>query len=248
MDNVLDMVIMNLCLDLANPCLGHRPRLYIIRILRHQFRTTRSCAYTDPNVTIEQHRQRRRQHLLCKINYSIPPRGNYHASSGHQSGTGFDPAQMRKRPLEFIIAYERSKDKKKATETTSKKSRRLPRSLDDFVRRLLGSSDDFQTTLQEVLTTLQEVQTTLQEVQTTLSEDFQEVQTTSRRLTGRLRQKTSMKFRRLPGSPDDFPEVQTTSWKSRRLPKSPDDFLEVQTTLSENFQEVQTTSKRLPDD
>ena len=29
MDNVLDMVIMNLCLDLADPCLGHRPRLYM---------------------------------------------------------------------------------------------------------------------------------------------------------------------------------------------------------------------------
>ncbi|WZZ55481.1 hypothetical protein YC2023_055588 [Brassica napus] len=54
-----------------------------------------------------------------------------------------------------------------------------------------------------------------------------------------------MKFRRLPGSPDDFPEVQTTSLKSRRLPGSPDDFLEVQTTLSEDFQEVQTTSRRL---
>ncbi|KAF3605092.1 hypothetical protein DY000_02047991 [Brassica cretica] len=39
----------------------------------------------------------------------------------------------------------------------------------------------------------------------TLSEDFQEVQTTSR------------KSRRLPGSPDDFQEVQTTSRKSRRL-------------------------------
>ncbi|WZZ24447.1 hypothetical protein YC2023_007848 [Brassica napus] len=33
--------------------------------------------------------------------------------------------------------------------------------------------------------------------------------------------------------------------KSRRLPGSPDDFLEVQTTLSEDFQEVQTTSRRL---
>ncbi|WZZ36207.1 hypothetical protein YC2023_019608 [Brassica napus] len=47
-------------------------------------------------------------------------------------------------------------------------------------------------------------------------------------MKGRLRQKTSMKFRRLPGSPDDFLEVQTTSWKSRRLcqrlPRSPDDF------------------------
>ncbi|KAF3523755.1 hypothetical protein F2Q69_00049413 [Brassica cretica] len=29
MDNVLDMVIMNLCLDLADPCLGHRPRVYM---------------------------------------------------------------------------------------------------------------------------------------------------------------------------------------------------------------------------
>ncbi|KAF3563548.1 hypothetical protein DY000_02017527 [Brassica cretica] len=29
--------------------------------------------------------------------------------------------------------------------------------------------------------------------------------------------------RRLPGSPDDFQEVQTTSRKSRRLPGSPDD-------------------------
>ncbi|KAF2572018.1 hypothetical protein F2Q70_00005924 [Brassica cretica] len=67
-------------------------------------------------------------------------------------------------------------------------------------------------------------------------------------MKGRLRQKTSMKFRRLPGSPDDFPEVQTTSWKYRRLPGSPDDFLEVQTTLSEDFQEVQTTSRRLSDD
>ncbi|KAL0690902.1 hypothetical protein Bca4012_090581 [Brassica carinata] len=35
--------------------------------------------------------------------------------------------------------------------------------------------------------------------------------------------------------------------KSRRLPGSPDDFLEVQTTLSEDFQEVQTTSRRLTD-
>ncbi|WZZ55455.1 hypothetical protein YC2023_055562 [Brassica napus] len=138
-------------------------------------------------------------------------------------------------------------------QTTSKKSRRLPRSSDDFVRRLLGSSDDFQTTLQEV-------QTTLQEVQTTLPEDFQEVQTTSRRLTVRTLynkkfsneeksdiktyqnaqiyyeretssedfhevQTTSWKSRRLPGSPDDFLEVQTTSWKSRRLPGSPDDFV-----------------------
>ena len=51
--------------------------------------------------------------------------------------------------------------------------------------------------------------------------------------------------RRLPWSPDDFLEVQTTSWKSRRLPGSPDDFLEVQTTLSEDFQEVQTTSRWL---
>ncbi|KAL0686256.1 hypothetical protein Bca4012_053104 [Brassica carinata] len=54
-----------------------------------------------------------------------------------------------------------------------------------------------------------------------------------------------MKSRRLPGSPDDFLEVQTTYSKSRRLPGSPDDFLEVQTTLSEDFQEVQTTSRRL---
>ena len=44
-------------------------------------------------------------------------------------------------------------------------------------------------------------------------------------MKGRLRQKTSMKSRRLPGSPDEF--------------------LEVQTTLSEDFQEVQTTSRRL---
>ncbi|KAF3484881.1 hypothetical protein F2Q69_00056459 [Brassica cretica] len=29
MDNVLNMVIMNLCLDLADPCLDHRPCLYI---------------------------------------------------------------------------------------------------------------------------------------------------------------------------------------------------------------------------
>ncbi|WZZ29159.1 hypothetical protein YC2023_012560 [Brassica napus] len=49
-------------------------------------------------------------------------------------------------------------------------------------------------------------------------------------------------------SSEDFHEVQTTSWKSRRLPGSPDDFLEVQTTLSEDFQEAQTTSRRLPDD
>jgi len=40
----------------------------------------------------------------------------------------------------------------------------------------------------------------------------------------RLCQKTSRKSRRLPGSPDDFQEVQTTSRKSRRLPGSADDF------------------------
>ena len=57
-------------------------------------------------------------------------------------------------------------------------------------------------------------------------------------MKGRLRQKTSMKSRRLPRSPDDFHEVQTTSKKSRRLPRSPDDFLEVQTT---DFQEFQMT-------
>ena len=57
--------------------------------------------------------------------------------------------------------------------------------------------------------------------------------------------KRSEKSKRLPRSPDDFLEVQTTSWKSRRLPGSPDDFLKVQTTLSEDFQEVQTTSRRL---
>ncbi|KAF3552859.1 hypothetical protein F2Q69_00016486 [Brassica cretica] len=39
--------------------------------------------------------------------------------------------------------------------------------------------------------------------------------------------------RKLPGSPDDFQEVQTTSRKSRRLPGSPDDFQEVQTTKIE---------------
>ncbi|KAF3518005.1 hypothetical protein DY000_02060346 [Brassica cretica] len=45
----------------------------------------------------------------------------------------------------------------------------------------------------------------------------------------RLRQKTSRKSRRLPGSPDDFKEVQTTSRKSSgRLPGSRlEDFLEV---------------------
>ncbi|KAF3583576.1 hypothetical protein F2Q69_00029111 [Brassica cretica] len=52
----------------------------------------------------------------------------------------------------------------------------------------------------------------------TLSEDFQEVQTT---------------YRRLPGSPDDFQEVKMTSRKSRRLPGSQDDFQEVQTTEME---------------
>ncbi|KAF3520079.1 hypothetical protein DY000_02059836 [Brassica cretica] len=56
-------------------------------------------------------------------------------------------------------------------------------------------------------------------------------------MKGRLRQKTSRNFRRLPGSPDDFEEVQTTemevvwktSWKSSgRLPGSRlEDFLEV---------------------
>ncbi|KAG5405120.1 hypothetical protein IGI04_011239 [Brassica rapa subsp. trilocularis] len=84
-------------------------------------------------------------------------------------------------------------------------------------------------------------------------DDFQEVQTT-------------LKSKRLLGSPDDF---QTTSRQltvrtlyNKKLPneeksdirtyqnaqKNPDDFLEVQTTLSEDFQEVQTTSRRLPDD
>ncbi|WZY76932.1 hypothetical protein YC2023_023316 [Brassica napus] len=74
--------------------------------------------------------------------------------------------------------------------------------------------------------------------------------------------KRSEKSRRLPGSPDDFLEVQTTSWKSRRLPGSPDDFLEVQTTswksrrlpgspddfvrrLPRSPDDFQTTSRRL---
>ncbi|KAF3501860.1 hypothetical protein F2Q69_00043899 [Brassica cretica] len=45
----------------------------------------------------------------------------------------------------------------------------------------------------------------------------------------RLHQKTSMKFRRLPGSPYDFQEVQRLKWKSSgRLPGSRlEDFLEV---------------------
>ncbi|KAG5410829.1 hypothetical protein IGI04_007148 [Brassica rapa subsp. trilocularis] len=154
-------------------------------------------------------------------------------------------------------------------QTTSKKSRRLLRSpdevqTDDFARRLLGSSDDFQTTLQEVQTTLQEVQTTFRKSRR-LPDDFQ---MTSRRLTIRTLynkklpneeksdirtyqnaqknpddflevQTTSWKSRRLPGSPDDFLEVQTTSWKSRRLPGSPDDFVR---RLPDDFQ---TTSRRL---
>ncbi|KAG5378824.1 hypothetical protein IGI04_026666 [Brassica rapa subsp. trilocularis] len=125
-------------------------------------------------------------------------------------------------------------------------------------RRLLRSPDDFQ----------EEVQTTFRKSRR-LPDDFQ---MTSRRLTSKSSQKfpdlknlhiksrsekpayskthknlpkRSEKSRRLPRSPDDFLEVQTTSWKSRRLPGSPDDFLEVQTTLSEDFQEVQTTSRRL---
>nr|ABD64991.1 hypothetical protein 26.t00009 [Brassica oleracea] len=148
---------------------------------------------------------------------------------------------MRKRPLKFIIAYERSKDKKKATEKTFRKFRRLPDdftgspddftgspddftgspddftgSPDDFVRRLPRSPDDFQTTSRR------------------LPDDFQ--------TTNRLRQKTSMKFRRLPGSLDDFTEVQTTSWKSRRLPGSPDDFVR---RLPRSRDDFQTTSRRL---
>ncbi|WZZ25397.1 hypothetical protein YC2023_008798 [Brassica napus] len=65
----------------------------------------------------------------------------------------------------------------------------------DFLRQLKVKSSDF--------------------VWETLSEDFHEVQTTSR------------KSRRLPGSPDDFQEVQTTSRKSRRLKWKSSDFLEV---------------------
>ncbi|KAG5395861.1 hypothetical protein IGI04_017675 [Brassica rapa subsp. trilocularis] len=113
-------------------------------------------------------------------------------------------------------------------ETTSKKSRRLPGSSDDFARRLLGSSDDFQTTLQEVQTTFRKSRR--------LPDDFQ---MTSRQLT----------IKEIRVGLESFSlgkkKIQTTSWKSRRLPESPDDFLEVQTTLSEDFQEVQTTSRRL---
>ncbi|WZY93212.1 hypothetical protein YC2023_065541 [Brassica napus] len=141
-------------------------------------------------------------------------------------------------------------------ETTSKKSRPLPGSSDDFARRLLGSSDDFQTTLQEVQTTLQEVQTTFRKSRR-LPDDFQ---MTSRRLTSKSSQKKirhknlpkrSEKSRRLPGSPDDFLEVQTTSWKSRRLPGSPDDFLEVQTTSRKSRRLPGSPDdfvRRLPDD
>ncbi|WZY76931.1 hypothetical protein YC2023_023315 [Brassica napus] len=55
-------------------------------------------------------------------------------------------------------------------------------------------------------------------------------------------QTTSWKSRRLPGSPDDFLEVQTTSWKSRRLPGSPDDFVR---RLPRSPDDFQTTSRRL---
>ncbi|WZZ78057.1 hypothetical protein YC2023_098629 [Brassica napus] len=147
----------------------------------------------------------------------------------------------------LVNAETTSKNFRRLCQKTFRKFRRLPDdftgSLDDFtgspndfVRRLPRSPDDFQTTSRR-LTEKSDIRT-YQNAQIyyereTSSEDFHEVQT------------TSLKSRRLPGSPDDFLEVQTTSWKSRRLPGSPDDFLEVQTTLSEDFQEVQTTSRRL---
>ncbi|KAG5413582.1 hypothetical protein IGI04_001149 [Brassica rapa subsp. trilocularis] len=150
---------------------------------------------------------------------------NYYRSFLYKDKLGFHLSRQDQ------TTFKKSRRLLRKVQTTSKKSRRLPGSLDDFVRRLLGSSDDFQTTLQEVQTTFRKSRRLL--------DDFQ---TTNRH---KNLPKCSEKSRRLPGSPDDFLEVQTTSWKSRRLPGSPDNFLEVQTTLSEDFQEVQTTSRRL---
>ncbi|KAG5392962.1 hypothetical protein IGI04_022925 [Brassica rapa subsp. trilocularis] len=109
---------------------------------------------------------------------------------------------------------------------TFKKSRRLP---DDFVRRLLESSDDFHTTLHEVQTTFRKSRR--------LPDDFQ---TSSRRLTVRTlynkklpnEEKSDIRtYQNAQKNPDDFLEVQTTSWKSRRL-----------------CQKTSKKSRRLPDD
>ncbi|KAG5412889.1 hypothetical protein IGI04_000456 [Brassica rapa subsp. trilocularis] len=141
-------------------------------------------------------------------------------------------------------------------QTTFKKSRRLLRSPDDFQettsrrlyrksRRLLGSPDDFQMTSRRLYRKSRRLLGS--------PDDFQ---TTSRRLTiwcfqvkeirvGLESFSLGKKHKNLPKHSEKSRriEVQTTSWKSRRLPGSPDDFLEVQTTLSEDFQEVQTTNR-----
>ncbi|KAG5400659.1 hypothetical protein IGI04_015266 [Brassica rapa subsp. trilocularis] len=100
---------------------------------------------------------------------------------------------MRKRPLKFIIAYERSKNKKKANES----------------RHAIHKTDHKQNYYRSFL---YKDKLGLHLIwKKTLSEDFQEVQTTFR------------KSRRLSGSPDDFQEevpptevevVWKTSWKS----------------------------------
>ncbi|WZY89097.1 hypothetical protein YC2023_045832 [Brassica napus] len=125
----------------------------------------------------------------------------------------------------------KSSGQRREVQTTSKKSRRLPGNSDNFVRRLLGSSDDFQTTLQEVQTTFRKSRR--------LPDDFQ---TTNKKIRHKNLPKRSEKSRRLPRSPDDILEVQTTSWKSRRLPGSPDDFVR---RLPRSPDDFQTTTRRL---
>ncbi|KAG5414692.1 hypothetical protein IGI04_002259 [Brassica rapa subsp. trilocularis] len=144
-------------------------------------------------------------------------------------------------PLEFIIAYEKSKDKKKDTEVYY------------FIDLHAFHKTDHKQNYYRSFLYKDKLGLHLIRKKT-LSEDIQEVQTTSR------------KSRRLLGSPDDFQEVQTTSRKvipefgkkvrtlyNKKLPneeksdiktyQNTEIYYERETSL-EDFQEVQTTSTK----